>query len=178
VPYVGLAASLTRRRRRALKAGAAAGIGGSSTYVFERYCRNVVCWVRAVLTFGITMPNPSNTACVEACCECATACSQCLTACLQEPYVNALTRCIALDVECAEMCRFTLAAVARGSEQLVVICRLCAEICDLCAEECSKHEHEHCRRCADACMKCSAACHQMVEQVLEGARTPQMASTG
>ncbi|HSW03081.1 four-helix bundle copper-binding protein [Aquabacterium sp.] len=121
------------------------------------------------------MPNHPSDICLEACNACATACSQCLTACLQEPHVNALTRCIALDIECAEICRFTAAAVARGSEPLVAICRLCAESCDLCAEECSKHEHEHCQRCADACMKCAAACHQMVEHALEGEHTTEMA---
>jgi hypothetical protein len=112
------------------------------------------------------MPNPPPNSCLEACNQCAIACSQCWSACLEEVDVKAMTRCIALDVECAETCRFAAAVMARGSERIATICQLCAEICDLCAVECAKHAHDHCRRCAEACRTCAAECRQMAEKSL------------
>jgi len=114
-----------------------------------------------------TMPTQPHNSCLEACNQCAIACSQCLSACLQEVDVKAMARCIALDVECAETCRFAATVMARGSEHIATTCRLCAEICDSCAVECAKHAHDHCRRCAEACRTCAAECRQMAEKSLE-----------
>ncbi|HRO44370.1 hypothetical protein [Agriterribacter sp.] len=36
--------------------------------------------------------------------ECAHVCNQCISSCLQEEEVSMLTRCISLDMDCAEIC--------------------------------------------------------------------------
>lgn len=53
-------------------------------------------------------------ACIEACNACVTACSHCATACLKESDVKMMSRCIALDMDCAQICAVTAAAMARG----------------------------------------------------------------
>ena len=104
--------------------------------------------------------------CIDACNACALECNHCFSACLQEPNVSMLVRCIALDAECADACRFAVAAMSRGSEHVAAICHLCAQTCDLCARECGKHQHEHCVRCAEACRECARACREMAEKTL------------
>jgi hypothetical protein len=54
--------------------------------------------------------------CIEACNQCAVACNHCATACLQEDKVKMMARCIALDIDCAEMRQLSAAAMALGSE--------------------------------------------------------------
>ena len=100
-------------------------------------------------------------ACVEACNTCADACDHCASACLQEDDVKMMTRCIALDIDCAAICRLAAGAMARGSECADTICEACAEICDACAEECAQHEHGHCQACAEACRQCAEECREM-----------------
>ncbi|MDR6982227.1 hypothetical protein J2X32_000835 [Rheinheimera pacifica] len=101
-------------------------------------------------------------ACIDACNSCADACDHCSTACLQEDNVAHMERCIRLDIDCAALCRFAAAAMARSSEHVSDICRLCALLCEACAAECSKHDHDHCMECADACRSCAQACQAMV----------------
>lgn len=101
-------------------------------------------------------------ACIEACSACADACDHCATACLGESDVAAMARCIALDVDCAQICRVAAGAMARDSELAGAICALCAEVCATCAEECARHAHDHCRQCAEACRRCAEACRGMV----------------
>ncbi len=99
--------------------------------------------------------------CIDACNACADACDNCAAACLREEDVKMMARCIALDIDCAQLCRFAAAAMARGSEHAAAICQLCATLCAACADECAKHQMEHCQRCAEACRACAAACSQM-----------------
>ncbi len=99
-------------------------------------------------------------ACIEACYRCAKACDHCATACLQETDPKALADCIALDIDCADVCRLGAAAMARGSEYVQAICELCAGLCDACGRECARHEHEHCRLCAIACERCAEECRR------------------
>lgn len=54
--------------------------------------------------------------CIRACNDCADACDHCSTACLHEDDVKMMARCIALDIDCAAICRMTAAYMARGSE--------------------------------------------------------------
>jgi len=96
--------------------------------------------------------------CMAACDACAHACDACMAACLAEPDAHKLADCIALDIECAQLCRFASGVMARGS---VVAPRVCAQVCELCAVECLRHLHEHCRRCALACDACAAMCRAM-----------------
>lgn len=101
-------------------------------------------------------------ACIDACNACAEACNACAVACLQEPDPKPMARCIALDIDCAEICQLAAGSMARGSEMAAAICRACAEVCDACGAECEKHASmEHCRQCAEACRRCAEECRRM-----------------
>lgn len=99
--------------------------------------------------------------CIDACDACAAACNHCAIACLGEQDVNAMARCIALDIDCAAICQLASAAMARGSEQAQAICTLCADICAACGDECAKHAMDHCQACAKACRNCADECRRM-----------------
>lgn len=107
------------------------------------------------------MSQPQFQSCIDACNECAAACEHCAAACLQEPDVQMMARCIALDIDCAQVCRVAASMMQRGSTQAGELCRVCAEICDACGEECARHAHQHCQQCADACRRCAAECRNM-----------------
>ncbi|MGE4239521.1 four-helix bundle copper-binding protein [Ramlibacter sp.] len=100
-------------------------------------------------------------ACLEACDACATACDHCAGACLQEPDMQMMARCIALDIDCAAICRLAAGYMARDSAFAKHICRQCAEICQACGDECAKHSMDHCRACAEACHRCAQECRGM-----------------
>jgi hypothetical protein len=100
-------------------------------------------------------------ACIEACNECADSCDICAAACLQEQDVKSMARCIALDLDCAQLCRLAAGMMARSSEAASSICQACADLCDMCADECSKFPMQNCKDCADACRRCAAECRQM-----------------
>lgn len=101
--------------------------------------------------------------CIQACYACAAECNHCATACLQEDDAKMMARCIALDIDCAEICALAAAAMARGSEKAREICRTCADVCQACGEECGRHKQEHCQRCAQACMRCADECRRMAQ---------------
>lgn len=106
------------------------------------------------------MDQPNQT-CIDACNDCANACDTCAGACLREDDVKMMARCIALDIDCAQLCRLAAAVMARGGEAAGTICRACAEVCELCAAECGKHPMQHCQDCAAACRACAAECRKM-----------------
>jgi len=110
---------------------------------------------------SLLMANQVNQACIAACNSCADACDLCSTACLQEQDVKMMARCIALDIDCAAICRLSAAYMARGSEFAAQLCRVCATICQACGDECSKHQAEHCQACATACRQCAEECGRM-----------------
>ena len=62
------------------------------------------------------MPNQKYASCIEACNACADACDFCAASCLQEEDVKAMARCIAMDMDCAQICRLAVSYMARGSE--------------------------------------------------------------
>lgn len=92
--------------------------------------------------------------------ECALACENCATQCLKEDDVKMMSRCIALDRDCADICLQGARLLQRESAIALQYLLLCEEVCRACAEECKKHEHEHCKSCAEACMACAELCHQ------------------
>jgi hypothetical protein len=96
--------------------------------------------------------------CIAACNRCATECDHCAIACTNEADPKPLARCVALDLDCAAICRLAVAYMGRDSEFAVAICASCAEVCEACAAECEKHSMEHCRRCAEACRGCAQGC--------------------
>ena len=100
-------------------------------------------------------------ACIDACNDCAAACDRCAAACLREPDPKAMARCIALDIDCAQLCRVAAGFVARASEVADELCQACADLCDICAGECAKHSMQHCQDCAAACARCAAECRKM-----------------
>lgn len=107
------------------------------------------------------MAHEQFTTCIEACNECATACDQCAAACRLESDPKSMARCIALDIDCAEICRLASGFMARGSEFASAICAVCAEVCDACGAECGKHGMEHCKKCAQACRRCAEECRRI-----------------
>jgi hypothetical protein len=109
-------------------------------------------------------------ACIDACNACAAACNHCAAACLAEQNIQPMARCIALDIDCAEICRLAADYMARGSEAVDVICTSCAQLCDLCGEECERHPMDHCKECAVACRRCADECRRMATHA-EGAST-------
>lgn len=108
------------------------------------------------------MSHESMHSCIEACDTCAIECERCASACLRESDVKTLARCIALDFDCAAICRLASSFMARGSEATTEICELCSDICEQCAEECERHNMDHCRVCAQACRQCADECRRMV----------------
>lgn len=111
------------------------------------------------------MSHESMQPCIDACNECAVACDHCASACLQEDDVKRMARCIALDIDCAAICRTAAGFMSRGSELAPAICAACADVCDACAEECERHDTDHCRECAAACRKCADECRRMATKV-------------
>lgn len=107
--------------------------------------------------------------CIQACYECAQACDTCAAACLQEPDPKMMARCIALDDECAAICRVAAQLMSRGTEHAHLVCQLCADICDACAQECASHQAQHCQDCAAACRRCADECRRMTQPIASGA---------
>ena len=107
------------------------------------------------------MLNQLETEYLRACNDCAAACLQYATLCLNEDDPKPMVNCILFDMECADMCRHTALAIARGDAHLHAISLLCAEICEKCAVECGKHEMSHCQHCAETCKRCAVACRSM-----------------
>lgn len=107
------------------------------------------------------MINKKFNACIEACNACAVACNHCVSSCLHEQDVKMMVPCIALDMDCAQICALAASAMARNSEHSQAICALCADICQACGDECAKHKMDHCQACAKACHKCAEECRKM-----------------
>lgn len=99
--------------------------------------------------------------CIDACYACAATCDRCAASCLQEQDVKMMAQCIALDIDCADICRLAAGYMARGSELSGVICQACAQVCQACGDECAKHQMGHCQECAQACHRCADECRRM-----------------
>jgi hypothetical protein len=115
--------------------------------------------------------------CIDACNACAAACDQCAAACLRESDPKAMTRCIALDIDCAQLCRLAAGYMARGSECVGTLCAACAEVCEACGDECAKHPMAHCQECAQACRRCADECHRMASAMPAGQQRTEAAAT-
>lgn len=109
------------------------------------------------------MSHEKNQIVIDALNKCITECNHCATACLDEEKVQMLTKCIKLDIDCAQICSLTVALLARGSEHGKHLMKECEEVCNACAAECEKHadHHEHCKKCAEACRSCAEECRSM-----------------
>jgi hypothetical protein len=106
--------------------------------------------------------------CIEECFACGQSCTACADACLGEPDVAELTRCIRLNLDCADVCEATGKILSRQTQAqtalVSAIVRVCVEACRNCADECERHaeHHEHCRVCAEACRRCEQACDDVM----------------
>lgn len=120
-----------------------------------------------------THPSPwahdeSITRCIEELVTCAQTCTVCADACLAEDGVAELRRCIALDLNCADVCNTTARVLSRsGSADLELtrsILLACVQACRSCGAECERHaeHHEHCRICAEGCRRCEGMCEETV----------------
>ena len=92
------------------------------------------------LRLGDIVPTQKFKACIDACNTCVVACNHCAAACLREPNVQMMARCIALDMDCSQICALAVAAMARGSDHAKTICGVFADICQACGDECAKHD--------------------------------------
>lgn len=110
------------------------------------------------------MPHEQFQSCIEACNACAVACEHCAASCLQENDVKMMARCIALDMDCAGICRLAAAYMSRGSEFAGALCEACAEVCEACGAECGRHDMQHCKDCAKACRRCAEECRRMASR--------------
>jgi hypothetical protein len=103
--------------------------------------------------------------CIQACHDCLKACEHCATSCLAEPDLASMTRCIALDRSCADLCAIAAREMLRHSPFVEEVCRVCANACYACADECSRHQMKHCQDCAAACRHCAETCRRISEAV-------------
>jgi hypothetical protein len=99
--------------------------------------------------------------CIEACNLCAGACDFCAASCLEENDVKTMAACIALDIDCAQLCRTAAGFMARRSQLASAVCQACAEVCEACGDECGKFQVQHCQDCAAACRRCADECRRM-----------------
>jgi hypothetical protein len=107
-------------------------------------------------------------AAIDALSDCAQACTACADDCLSEEMVAGLTKCIRLNLDCADICTATLRVVSRQTEYDANVTRplveACVVACRSCGDECERHAemHEHCRVCAEACRRCEQACNELL----------------
>ena len=109
--------------------------------------------------------------CIEACYDCAQSCTACADACLGEDDPKPLSRCIRLNLDCADVCDATGRILSRQTafepKMARAALQACAEACRLCGDECERHasHHEHCRVCAEACRRCEQACNDVLSAI-------------
>ncbi len=107
--------------------------------------------------------------CIAQCFACSLACSACAVACLSDERVQELTRCIALTLDCADVCNDTGRSLFGQMSSEPALARsmleVCAQACRTCAEECERHDHDHCRICAKACRRCEEACNELAAMI-------------
>src|SRR5436305_11341551 len=108
-------------------------------------------------------------AAIDACLNCEQACVSCADADLEEPDVEDLRRCVALDQSCADVCGVTARLLSRPAhwDEFVAhrVLQACVRVCANCAEECAHHAHHqpHCTVCERACRACEQACKALLD---------------
>lgn len=113
--------------------------------------------------------------CIAACFECAQTCTACADACLSEDMVVELTKCIRINLDCADICAATGNILSRhtGYDANITkaVLEACAVACKTCADECEQHAgmRDHCRVCAEACRRCETACNELLGSLGLGA---------
>lgn len=104
---------------------------------------------------------------------CAQACTACADACLSESadMLPHLTKCIADNLNCADVCTATAAILSRhtGYDANVSRAQVQAAIAatQACADSCAEHRdmHEHCRVCEQACREAQEALQALLGEL-------------
>lgn len=109
----------------------------------------------------LSSSNNSDQKCIDACNICAQACYECFRACLNESDIEVRANCIAILIECAQMCQMSAAHMAMEGQFAKEHCGVCAAICNKCADECSMFADNHCVECAQICKDCASECEMM-----------------
>lgn len=113
--------------------------------------------------------------CIGALVECADTCTSCADACLGEEMVPSLTKCISVNLNCADICAVTARVLGRQTEVNPQILRVQLEAsavsCRVCAQECESHAemHQHCRICRSVCQSCEKICRELISRLPSGA---------
>ena len=108
-------------------------------------------------------------AAIDACLTCEQTCTSCADSDLAEKDVAEMSRCIALCLECADVCGLVARSLSRLARwDHVAIHRLlhaCVRTCTNSAAECTRHaeHHRHCAICAKTCRACAHACSDLLE---------------
>ncbi len=108
---------------------------------------------------------------IDALIECANTCTQCADACLSEQDVQPLTRCIRLNLDCADICSTTGRVLSRQTDYDANVTRslldACIQACTSCGDECEGHAGHmaHCRICAESCRRCESACRALQDAI-------------
>lgn len=116
----------------------------------------------------VPLPVDEVAAAIDACLDCVQTCASCADADLGEEDVDELRTCIALCVNCGDVCDVTARVLSRPVQwDSIVVLRLlqaCVRICTSCAEECARHahHHRHCAICEGACRVCIEACSALL----------------
>ena len=121
------------------------------------------------LTARIPLDLDDVAAAIDASLTCLQTCTSCADGDLAEADAAELTRCVALCVECADVCGLVARTLSRPAhwDHVVVhsLLEACVRSCTNSAEECARHaeHHRHCAICAQACRACAQACSELLE---------------
>jgi len=106
---------------------------------------------------------------IDACSSCVQACTSCADADLAEQEVHELRTCVALCLNCADLCDLTARLLSRSAhwDNVLVhpVLQACRRACTTSAEECARHaeHHRHCAVCEKVCRACVAACSALLD---------------
>ncbi len=104
--------------------------------------------------------------CIRACKECANACLRSAVACMQENDSDEMLDSIAEDLDCAEMCIFTIHAILRGGGNLNAAYQMCANTCQNTNPKSANRKLELCQFSIDMRARCADACHEMLPSTI------------
>ncbi|MEX0647472.1 MAG: four-helix bundle copper-binding protein [Balneolaceae bacterium] len=90
-----------------------------------------------------------------ACTECIASTNVCLIEHMGE---KEMKTCHQLCLDCLSVCTACVQLMARNSDYLQQVTRVCTDLCNQCAEECDKFDSDVCKDCAKACRRCAEAC--------------------
>ncbi len=118
---------------------------------------------------GVPLSADEIAAAIDACLSCMQACTACVDADLAAHDVDQLSTCVALCLNCADICGLTARLLSRPAhwDNVVVhpLVQSCVRACTASAGECGRHaqHHRHCAICEKVCRACVAACSALLD---------------